>query len=143
MTSITQSRSFFRQARFDFRQYNHFLMRVRGDGRAYMIVLSTPEHFTLTHTYHHSYPLFTRGGPYWQWAKIPFSKFYHVSHSRVSDRQYRLHANRVRNIGITCMDGVPGPFRLEIDFIGVVRDNESKEEFAYEMYRIPKYVANT
>ena len=143
MSSVTRFKSFKRETRIDLKQYTHFLVRARGDGRSYMLVLNTPDYHTLTFTYMHSYPLFTRGGPYWQLAKIPFSKFFHVTHSRVSDRQFRFVPDRVKNIGVTCMDGVPGPFHLELDFIGVVKDNEFKEDIAYETYRIPKYVANT
>jgi len=50
----------------------------------------------------------------------------------------------VRNIGITCMDGVEGPFCLEIDNICIYRDNEYKEDLAYETYKLPiKYISNT
>ena len=36
-----------------------------------------------------------------------------------------------------------GPFYLEIDFIAAGKDNEIKEESAYEVYKIPKYITNT
>ena len=41
------------------------------------------------------------------------------------------------------MDGVEGPFSLEIDYIGVLKDDELKENLAYETYKIAKYVSNT
>ena len=66
-----------------------------------------------------------------------------MTHGRVSDKQYRFMPVDVRNLGITCMDGVEGQFQLELDFIGVVRDIENYEEFAYEKYQIPKYISNT
>lgn len=143
MSSLTKLRSFKRETRFDLKYFTNFLVRVRGDGRAYMMILRTPDFSTQSYTYMHSYPLYTRGGPYWQLAKLPFSGFVHLSHSRVSDRQFRFLPTRVRNIGITCADGIEGPFYIEIDFIGVVRDNESTEEFAYETYKVPKFIANT
>ncbi len=136
-------KSFYRTKRFNLTDYTHFVIKLRGDGRNYMLTLNTPFHFTLTHTYMHMYPIYTRGGPYWQHVKIPFSKFFHVTHGRVSDKQYRFMPVDVRNLGITCMDGVEGQFQLELDFIGVVRDIENYEEFAYEKYQIPKYISNT
>ena len=107
------------------------------------MILRIPEYFTITHNNCHSYPIYTRGGPYWQYVKIPFSKFVNTSHGRVSDRQHRFSPIDVRNIGITCMDNNDGPFSLELDYIGVVRDDNFFEECAYETYRVPKYVSNT
>jgi NADH dehydrogenase [ubiquinone] 1 alpha subcomplex assembly factor 1 len=108
-----------------------------------MLVLRTPDQYSLTQTYQHMYPIYTRGGPYWQLVKIPFSKFYHASHGRVSDRQVRFSPVNVRNIGITCMDDNDGPYSLELDYIGVVKDTEMYEDIAYETYKIPKYISNT
>ncbi|CAJ0564694.1 unnamed protein product, partial [Mesorhabditis spiculigera] len=37
------------------------------------------------------------------------------------------------------MDRVDGPFRLELEFIGVVKDWTHREKFAYETYVIPMW----
>jgi len=41
------------------------------------------------------------------------------------------------SIGITLMDNLEGPFRLEIDFIGVTNDKTHTEELAYETFNTP------
>jgi hypothetical protein len=41
------------------------------------------------------------------------------------------------------MDGIEGSFSLEFDYIGVLKDNELKEESAYETYKTAKYISNT
>ena len=41
------------------------------------------------------------------------------------------------------MDGIEGPFSLEIDYIGVLKDEELKENLAYETYKTAKYISNT
>lgn len=66
-----------------------------------------------------------------------------MTHGRVSDRQGRFPATEVKRFGITCIDGAQGPFSLELDHMAVYRDEEAHEEFAYESYKIPKYVSNT
>lgn len=45
-------------------------------------------------------------------------------------------------IGITVagLDHMDGEFNLELDYIGLEMNYEYKEEFAYELYQMPKYV---
>lgn len=45
------------------------------------------------------------------------------------------------SVGITAA-GVPGPFHLEIDYIGCHLDHNTTENFAYEMYQIPKEIVS-
>lgn len=42
---------------------------------------------------------------------------------------------QVNTIGLTLGDKADGQFQLEIDFIGVCKDNAHTEEFAYESYK--------
>ncbi|XP_020296479.1 complex I intermediate-associated protein 30, mitochondrial [Pseudomyrmex gracilis] len=74
------------------------------------------------------------GGPYWQYVKMPFSKFVFVSRGRIQDNQYSIMLNDVKNLGITLADDVSGHFRLEIDYIGLEHDIYEYEENAYETY---------
>ena len=48
--------------------------------------------------------------------------------------------DRITSVGITAA-GVNGPFQLEIDYIGLEMDPRHDEEFAYEMYQTPAYIA--
>lgn len=78
--------------------------------------------------------------------QIPFSKFFLASKGRVQDRQNPIALNHVTGIGFTA--GVrganaPGRFSLEIDYIGLEFDPKHNEEFAYEMYKVEKYIAGT
>lgn len=43
------------------------------------------------------------------------------------------------NVSIVLMDRVDGPFKLEVDYIGVVNDTTHEEDFAYEKYSLPVY----
>ena len=143
ITCLPSYKSFYRKKFINLSQFTHFRLRIRGDGRSYMLVLKNDHTFRESATYLFMHPIYTHGGPYWQDLCIPFSKFFHVTHGRVSDRQYRFDDTNLSTIGVTCMDGVQGAFSLEIDYIGAYKDNEIVEESAYETYTIPKYISNT
>lgn len=67
------------------------------------------------------------------------------SKGRVQDKQSALPLNRVTSLGISVGSraGHDGPFSLEIDYIGLEFDPLHTEEFAYEMYKMPKYTVAT
>ena len=50
----------------DLTSFNKLTLRVRGDGRGYIVNLKTNLHFAEMHQDLWSYMFFTRGGPYWQ-----------------------------------------------------------------------------
>lgn len=53
----------------------------------------------------------------------------------------RLSLNCIRHIGITLADRVEGPFQLEIDYIALLRDeNTEHNDFEYEMYSKDPYI---
>ncbi|XP_063235588.1 complex I intermediate-associated protein 30, mitochondrial isoform X2 [Bacillus rossius redtenbacheri] len=143
MRSMRARKSFKRDSYLDWSMYTHLVLRVRGDGRSYMLNLATCGTFDIMWNDMFNYILFTRGGPYWQVAKIPFSKFFLASKGRIQDKQCPVPLNRISNVGISVGDKVNGPFSLEIDYIGVEFDPSHSEEFAYEMYRLPNHVAGT
>lgn len=129
----------------DWRQYNTLVLRVRGDGRSYLINVTTEGYFDITWNDIYHYVLYTRGGPHWQVAKIPFSKFFLASKGRVQDRQFPLPLERVTNLGfsVSARGGHEGNFNLEFDYIGLEFDPSHREEFAYEMYKQDKYIVAT
>ncbi|GFG31534.1 hypothetical protein Cfor_09190 [Coptotermes formosanus] len=140
MRSMRPRRSFKRDSYFDWRMYSHIVLRVRGDGRSYMLNISTMGYYDIMWNDIYSYVLFTRGGPYWQVSKIPFSKFFLSSKGRIQDKQNPIPLDKVTHVGISAGDKINGPFHLEIDYIGLEFDPTHTEEFAYEMYTMPKYI---
>jgi len=123
--------------------YTHLTMNVRGDGRKYMINLQVKRDFDILWNDRWHYPLFTRGGPYWQYVKIPWSKFYLGSKGKIQDKQQKVPLSRgVVGMSISLMDGHSGPFQLELKDISLHKDpNPVQEDFAYEMYKVPDFWA--
>ncbi|XP_055585717.1 complex I intermediate-associated protein 30, mitochondrial [Uranotaenia lowii] len=138
-------KSFKRDAFFEWEQYNTLVLKVRGDGRTYLINLASEGYYDILWNDVYHYVLYTRGGPHWQTARIPFSKFFLSSKGRVQDSQAPIPLNRISNIGFSVgsRGGHDGQFRLEFDYIGVEYDPSHTEEFAYEMYKQQKYIVGT
>ncbi|KAL1787036.1 complex I intermediate-associated protein 30, mitochondrial [Sigmodon hispidus] len=124
--------SFERKLSHDWSRFNTLYLRVRGDGRPWMVNIKQDTEFVQRKNHMYSYFMFTRGGPYWQEIKIPFSKFFFSKQGRIQDVQGPLVPDKISSIGFTLADKVDGPFFLEIDFIGVFTDPAHTEEFAYE-----------
>lgn len=135
MRSKQQLASFDRKKHFDWTTFNTLHLRIRGDGRPWMINIASEVFFSHQKDDIYCYFLYTRGGPYWQDIKIPFSKFFLTHRGRIQDNQHPLWLDKVNTIGFTLGDKADGPFQLEIDFIGVNKDYAHTEEFAYEVYK--------
>lgn len=129
-------KSFKRDSYLDWTSYNMLVMRVRGDGRNYLINIHTKGYFDISWNDIYHYVLYTRGGPYWQVARIPFSKFFFTNKGRIQDHQDGLPLDKVSSFGITAAR-YPGTFSLEIDYIGLEYDPSHTEECAYELYELP------
>ncbi|XP_062539696.1 complex I intermediate-associated protein 30, mitochondrial [Armigeres subalbatus] len=145
MRSIRIRKSFKREAFYDWEQYNTLVMRIRGDGRSYLINLASEGSFDILWNDIYHYVLYTRGGPHWQYVRIPFSKFFLASKGRVQDSQGPVPLNKISSLGFSvgARGGHEGQFRLEFDYIGVEFDPTHREEFAYEMYKQGKYIVAT
>ena len=63
-------RSFERVIPYDWSKYTHLMMRIRGDGRNYLLNIHPDRIFDTNWLDVYQYPLYTRGGPYWQFVKV-------------------------------------------------------------------------
>uniref|UniRef100_A0A6G1S6Q1 Putative complex I intermediate-associated protein 30, mitochondrial n=1 Tax=Aceria tosichella TaxID=561515 RepID=A0A6G1S6Q1_9ACAR len=122
---------------WDWRNYNCLELKYRGDGRKYFVVLNTADDSNdLSYYDNYSYPLYTRGGPYWQTWRIPFSKFLYNYKSFTQDRQGYLPAWKIKFVSIALHDKIDGPYSLEIDYIGLRNESRAfKEITPYESYK--------
>ncbi|CAB3365270.1 Hypothetical predicted protein [Cloeon dipterum] len=140
MRTYRARKSFKRDSYLNWSMYNTLVMRVRGDGRSYQLNIANAGYFDQMWNDVFNFVLYTRGGPYWQLSKIPFSKFFYVSKGRVQDKQRPINLEMVSHFGITATDNSSGEFNLEIDYIGLEFDPAHQETFAYEMYKHDNFI---
>lgn len=124
---------------YDWQFFTHMVLRVRGDGRTYAISIRTPGTFDLTYFDVFTFALYTHGGPYWQYVKIPFSRFIFTSKGSAQDYQEPIDLSQVNSFGIGLMDKNHGPYRLEIDMVALQNDHAWDEVMQYEMYHVPQH----
>uniref|UniRef100_A0A0N5AXW4 CIA30 domain-containing protein n=1 Tax=Syphacia muris TaxID=451379 RepID=A0A0N5AXW4_9BILA len=137
---LNLKKSFFRKLYFTrWSSYSHLLIKCRGDGRSYKVMLHCPGLIDVLWGNSYSFPLHTHGGPYWQYEKIPFSKFFLTVGGRIQDNQTRIYCDEISSVGIVLMDRMDGEFSLELDFIGITHDQSHREQFAYEVYSLPLF----
>lgn len=137
--SVKQNLSFYRTKTLGWENWTHLVLRVRGDGRSYIINLHNENSFDLNWFDLWNFPLYTRGGPYWQTVIIPFSKFFFSAKGYIQDDLYAVPQRHIVSLGITLADNYDGPFSLEIDTIKVLFHPTLKhEQHAYESYRFPR-----
>lgn len=66
---------FERKKSYDWSQFNTLYLRVRGDGRPWMVNISEDTYIIQRKNQMYSYFMFTRGGPYWQEVKVTVQVF--------------------------------------------------------------------
>ena len=66
--------AFDRKKHHDWTSFNTLHLRVRGDGRPWMINLVGETYFSHQKDDMYSYFLYTRGGPYWQDVKVEYQR---------------------------------------------------------------------
>ncbi|KAH9394611.1 Complex I intermediate-associated protein 30, mitochondrial [Tyrophagus putrescentiae] len=135
MGSLKSRQPFFLpETHHEFYQFTHVVLRVRGDGRRYFIAFDTSDRLDITWFDRYQYMLYTHGGPYWQYVKIPLSRFFFHYQGYLQDSQVRLEPDLIRSVGILVHDLFSGPFRLEIDYIGFVYDSQHNDIIEYETH---------
>lgn len=101
---------------FDFSDATAVVLRVRGDGRRYQLRLATDARFRgITVSYGGEFA--TETGQ-WTEVRVPLADLRPSAHGFALQGP-PLDASRVRELGLLIGDKRDGPFRLEVDWIGL------------------------
>lgn len=112
--------------RHNLKNYQGIILRVRGDGRSYYFTIRT-DFRIMAGSYRMAFA--TTAGK-WQEIYLPFEKFRATSFGRTLRYAPKLNRARIEGFGIMLADKKPGPFNLEVDWIGTATQKPRADEAA-------------
>lgn len=104
----------FGKAVWDIDMYNYLAMRIKSDGRSYLVNVQTE---SIVPTDLHQHRLFSKRPGEWETVLIRWNDFVRTNHGYVVEPQTEMLRQKVRTIGIGLTDRVQGPFDLSIESI--------------------------
>lgn len=99
---------------WDMDHYNWLALRVKSDGRKYFVNLQSE---TVVDTDIHQHRLFARRPGEWETVLINWNEFVRTNHGAVVEPQNELQKNKLKTIGLSLIDRVPGPFDICVERI--------------------------
>ncbi|KAI5357431.1 Putative complex I intermediate-associated protein 30 [Septoria linicola] len=126
--------SLFGKLLWDLSPYSYLALRIKSDGRKYFVNFQT-ESIVPTDLHQHLLPSYSPGE--WETVTIPFSALVRTNYGQVVEPQKEMMSTKVRSVGISLIDRVPGPFELKIaDIYATNRPPERKagqEETGFDL----------
>ncbi|KAI1091367.1 CIA30-domain-containing protein [Rostrohypoxylon terebratum] len=109
----------------DIDSYTYLGMRVKSDGRAYFVNVQTE---SVIPTDLHQHRLFAKRPGEWETILIKWNDFVRTNGGYVVEPQTEMLRQKVRSIGVSLTDRVPGPFDLAIERIWATNDIDEVDE---------------
>lgn len=100
---------------FDLSAYKRFLLKVKGDGKTYNLSFRQTKYFT-GFNYTHK---FQTEKNIWQIVELPFTEFKLKYYGREVSNFEPPDKSNIKQISILISDKQQGPFKLEIEWIGL------------------------
>ena len=117
-------RTIFGKSLWDLEPYGYLGLRIKSDGRKYFVNIQTD---SVVYEDLHQHRLLTKTPGMWETAFIDLSAFVRTNHGQVVEPQREMMTQKVRTIGMSLTDRVPGPFSLEISKIwGAVNTKDDR-----------------
>ena len=109
----------FGKALWDIDMYTYLALRVRSDGRSYLVNVQTE---SVVPTDLHQHRLYARRPGEWETVLIKWNDFVRTNHGFVVEPQAELLRRKVRSVGLALTDRVPGPFELCVERFWATND---------------------
>ena len=125
----------FGKSLWDVDPYIYLALRVKADGRKYFVNVQTE---SVVYTDLHQHRLHVRKSGEWETIHIDFNAFVRTNHGEVVEPQTEMMRQKVRTIGISLTDRVPGPFDLAISRIWA-SNRTDEEDFSEREWKDPNH----
>lgn len=99
---------------WDIDMYNYLALRIKSDGRSYLVNVQTE---SIVPSDLHQHRLFSKWPGEWETVLIRWNDFVRTNHGFVVEPQTEMLRQKVRTIGIGLTDRIQGPFDLSIERI--------------------------
>jgi NADH dehydrogenase [ubiquinone] 1 alpha subcomplex assembly factor 1 len=109
----------FGRGMWDIDPYLYLAMRVKSDGRSYLINVQAE---TIEPSDLHQHRLFSQRPGQWETVLVKWNDFVRTNHGFVVEPQTELLRQKVKTVGIGLTDRVPGPFELCIERVWATND---------------------
>ncbi len=104
----------FGKSLWDVDPYTYLALRVKSDGRKYFVNVQTE---SIVYTDLHQHRLHARKLGEWETVLIEISSFVRTNHGEVVEPQTEMMRQKVRTVGVSLTDRVPGSFDLAISSV--------------------------
>lgn len=119
----------FGKSLWDLDPYTYLAMRVKSDGRKYFVNVQTE---SIVYTDLHQHRLHAHKPGEWETVFIELNAFVRTNHGEVVEPQTEMMRQKIRTVGVSLTDRVPGPFELAISRIWASNQLEDEVRIADE-----------
>jgi NADH dehydrogenase [ubiquinone] 1 alpha subcomplex assembly factor 1 len=117
---------------WDIDPYVYLAMRIKSDGRSYFVNVQTE---SIEPTDLHQHRLFVKRPGEWETVLIKWNDFVRTNHGMMVEPQTGMLRQRVKSIGISLTDRVPGPFEVCIERIWATNDSTEADDIAESKFK--------
>lgn len=113
----------FGKSLWDLDPYTYLALRVKSDGRKYFVNVQTE---SIVYTDLHQHRLHAQKPGEWETVLIELNAFVRTNHGEVVEPQTEMMRQKIRTVGVSLTDRVPGPFDLA--FSRIWASNQTEDE---------------
>ena len=119
-----QPPTLFGRSLWDLDSYSQLALRIRSDGRKYFVNIQTE---SIVPTDLHQHRLHAQKPGEWETVLIDLNAFVRTNHGTVVEPQTEMMRQKIRTVGMSLTDRVPGPFELAIQKVWATNGLEREE----------------